>query len=334
MLGVALACPRDHYPLTQNDSRLSCAANHGYPVIDGIPILLVDDASQTHGAAYASLRARREDGPYFVDSLGCTPEERDAIRREIAAGGPSKVDPVISYMVAQTNGLLYRPVIGKLSRYPIPELRLDDGDGRLFLDIGCNWGRWSIAAARKGYRVVGIDPSLGAVAAARRLAERLEIDACYIVADARYLPFPDASFDIVFSYSVLQHFAKENVKVALREIARMIEPAGTSFIQMPNAFGIRSLQHQVMRGFRPARDFEIRYWTPRELLRTFETLIGPTDLSADGYFGLGIQPTDVDLLPFKYRVVVRASEKLRTASLKARWMARFADSVYLKSLRG
>ena len=48
------------------------------------------------------------------------------------------------------------------------ELLLDLPRGPL-LDIGCSWGRWSLAAARKGYSVVGIDPSLGAVMAARRI---------------------------------------------------------------------------------------------------------------------------------------------------------------------
>ena len=40
--------------------------------------------------------------------------------------------------------------------------------GSRLLDLGSSWGRWSIAAARKGYSVVGLDPSLGAVLAARR----------------------------------------------------------------------------------------------------------------------------------------------------------------------
>jgi cyclopropane fatty-acyl-phospholipid synthase-like methyltransferase len=42
------------------------------------------------------------------------------------------------------------------------------GAGKLLLDIGCSWGRWSISAARNGWCVVGIDPSLGAIMAARR----------------------------------------------------------------------------------------------------------------------------------------------------------------------
>ena len=39
--------------------------------------------------------------------------------------------------------------------------------GTRLLDIGCSWGRWSLAAAARGYDAVGIDPSLGAIMAAR-----------------------------------------------------------------------------------------------------------------------------------------------------------------------
>jgi ubiquinone/menaquinone biosynthesis C-methylase UbiE len=110
---------------------------------------------------------------------------------------------------------------------------------------GCNWGRWSIAAARKGYRVVGIDPSLGGVLAARRAAKSLSIEADFIVADARHLPFKDVSLDNVFSYSVIQHLSKPDALKSFAEIARILKPSGKSLIQMPNAFGIRNLYHQA-----------------------------------------------------------------------------------------
>ena len=69
-------------------------------------------------------------------------------------------------------------------------------------------GRWSIAAARKGFSVVGIDPSLGAVMAARRIAKELNLDIKYLVADGRFLPFRERQFKVAYSYSVLQHPAR------------------------------------------------------------------------------------------------------------------------------
>jgi len=75
-------------------------------------------------------------------------------------------------IIGATSGSSYKHLIGnpKLSEYPIPEISLPSASGALLLDLGCNWGRWSISAARNGYSVVGLDPSLGAVLAARRIA--------------------------------------------------------------------------------------------------------------------------------------------------------------------
>ena len=89
-------------------------------------------------------------------------------------------------------------------------------NGELLLDIGCNWGRWTIAAAQRGYRPIGIDPSFEAIVAARRIARQLGVDdARYVVADARKLPFADGTFDVVFSYGVLQHFSKSDVALSV-----------------------------------------------------------------------------------------------------------------------
>lgn len=44
-------------------------------------------------------------------------------------------------------------------------------DGARILDVGCGFGRHSIALARRGYAVVGIDPSAAMIAAARERDE-------------------------------------------------------------------------------------------------------------------------------------------------------------------
>ena len=159
------------------------------------------------------------------------------------------------------------------------------------------------------------------------------VEADFIVADARYLPFRAEFFDVVFSYSVIQHFSKENARSAVREAARVIRPDGTVLIQMPNWLGIRCLYHQAKRGFREGKAFDVRYWSLAELQRTFSELVGPTELSVDGYFGLGIQKNDIDLLPLRYRCIVNTSEFLRHLSERMGWMKHFADSIYVKSRR-
>ena len=116
---------------------------------------------------------------------------------------------------------------------------------------------------------MGVDPSLPAVRAARRVAERLGVEAEYLVADARRLPFADASFDVVFSYSVFQHFTKPDAVASFSEIGRVLAAGGISLVQMANVWGARSLWNQLReRRFREPRTlFDVRYWGPRELER-------------------------------------------------------------------
>jgi SAM-dependent methyltransferase len=203
----------------------------------------------------------------------------------------------------------------------------------LFLEIGSNWGRWCIAAAQRGYRVVGIDPSLRSILAARRVARQLGVPALYLVADGRYLPFADATFQQVFSYSVLQHLSKQDVGTVLPEIRRVLQPSGRCLIQMPNVFGVRCLYHQARRGFRETRDFEVRYWTVPELKRVFGSAIGPSQVAVDGFFSLNPQISDVRLLPRRYRPIVHASEGLRQLSAAVPPLAYVADSLYVTSVR-
>jgi len=313
-----LACPRDRQDLRRDGTHLVCAQGHRYAVIEGIPILLVSEAEQTHIEGTRAL-AIAESGD--VSSL---PKFNV---------GKDEIDPFVRNAIGATNGGLYQHLVGTLREYPIPRLRLPPGGGRYFLEVGCNWGRWCIAAARLGYRTVGIDPSLKSIRAANRVARQLGIEATYIVADGRYLPFRDQSFDQVFSYSVLQHLSKENTATTLSEIRRALRSGGGALIQMPNVYGVRCLYHQIRRGFRGGRDFEVRYWRPAELLSAFTNGIGPSELSVDGYFSLNVQPTDIHLLPARYRALVHASEGLRSISGRLPVLSKVADSLYVSSRR-
>lgn len=312
-----LVCPRDQSALSFTENRISCERGHVYPMVEGVPVLLVDDVAQTHGEATKALEVAWSENA--AERVGIT---------QMHEGG---INPHVQQLVASTCGLLYRPVMGKLQRYPIPELRLPAGENRTFLDIGCSWGRWSIAAAKKGYRTVGIDPSLGAVLVASQVSRQLGLDCQFIVGDARHLPFASGSLETIFSYSVLQHFSKEDARRAIEEIGRVTKALGTALVQMPNAYGLRSLYHLIWRIHRRPKDFEVRYWTPSELRKTFEDRIGPAEIFVDGFFGLGVQPSDIDLLPLHYRVIAKISESLRRLSAIVPAFGHYADSLFVKT---
>ena len=312
-LASLLSCPIDGSDLRVLDDDLECEQCHTFPVVDGVPVLLREDVPPTHPAIQKTLSEVRENR---VDSLRL-PQSADGI------------DPVVQIVVSATCGRLYAPLVNTLERYPIPRSRLPAGDGKTLLDIGCNWGRWTFSAARQGYRAIGIDPDLGPVLAAKRIATQLGIEAHFVVGDARWLPFKSTRFDSVFSYSVIQHFSKGDARLAIADAGRVLKRGGTATIQMPNAYGIRNIAHQVTH--RRPQSFDVRYWTPGELEQTFIRLVGPTRLSVDGFFGLGIQPDDVDMLPLRFQLVVKSSEALRSAARRFPPLRFVADSLYATS---
>jgi len=242
-------------------------------------------------------------------------------------------DPFVQQAIAGTSGIMFKSLTHKLKFYPVPDMPLAESSGKYLLDIGCNWGRWCVAAERKGYKTIGVDSNLEAIMAARRIAKQLKISACYIVGDARYLPFSTGSFDTVFSYSVLQHFSKSDVKLILSGIGRNLKEGGCSLIQMPNIFGLRNIYNQLKKCFREPVLFDVRYWHLSELEHTFDKFIGKTLLSVDGFFSLNAQIDDVRQLLFRYGLIIKCSDRLKRLSVNIPWMRFFADSIYVKSIK-
>jgi SAM-dependent methyltransferase len=331
-----LACPRHRTPLSDKGSSLWCEKGHQYPVVEGVPVML-DEGRQTIWVAENSLKhAQRPEeyrakDPYHLETM--ISEDMRVQFQDLLTGENGRVDPVVSLLVAATNGIAYQHLLGKLQDYPIPQLRLPPGKGEVMLDVGCNWGRWCIAAAGLGYKPIGIDPSLGAVLTAKRVTNKLGLDLRFVVGDARFLPFRSGAFDVVFSYSVLQHFSREDATQAIQEIGRTLAGKGRSLIQMPTVLGLRCLYHQARRRFREARGFEVRYWSIPALRRVFSEYVGRTRFSVDCFFGIGLQVSDLHLMPASYRAVIRASELLRESSRLVPGMYYVADSVYVESTR-
>jgi SAM-dependent methyltransferase len=94
------------------------------------------------------------------------------------------------------------------------------------LEMGCGSGRYAIHVAEKtGCRVLGIDTNAPGIhnanqlAAAQNLSERARFEIC----DAsKQLPFPDSTFDSVFSNDVLCHIPGR--QALLHELFRVLKP--------------------------------------------------------------------------------------------------------------
>jgi 2-polyprenyl-6-hydroxyphenyl methylase/3-demethylubiquinone-9 3-methyltransferase len=112
---------------------------------------------------------------------------------------------------------------GYMRRVLLDDLRLAPA-GRRVLDVGCGGGFLAEEFARLGFRVTGVDPSRESLAAARRHATAAGLQIDYQSGIGEALPFPDASFDVVYCCDVLEHVA--DLARVVAEASRVLQPGG------------------------------------------------------------------------------------------------------------
>ena len=94
------------------------------------------------------------------------------------------------------------------------------------LEVGSGWGFFTTGLVERGYRVTGVDVSADDIAFAKWNMERLELMAKVDlhVASGEKLPFPERSFNAIFSVNVLHHL--ESPLKVVDEMIRVLAPEG------------------------------------------------------------------------------------------------------------
>lgn len=100
------------------------------------------------------------------------------------------------------------------------------------LDVGCGQGTLLNYLPRFGAKIYGLDMSSESLHRAAIGARELGYDnSVYLsLADAEWLPFPDASFDVAISFGVFHHIP--NPYVAVEEILRVLKPDGLALVML------------------------------------------------------------------------------------------------------
>ena len=124
---------------------------------------------------------------------------------------------------------IYRAIIG-------------NGHGSI-LEIGCGFGDLTYHLAGCAEKIVGIDISEKAIAAAKdRIALWPQVQGQAAMIEFRQmsavqLDFPDETFDWAISTSVVEHLHPEDVQSHLAEVLRVLKPEGKYILWCPNGLG-------------------------------------------------------------------------------------------------
>jgi len=131
----------------------------------------------------------------------------------------------------------YRDMLGIPDWRGLVDVRLDDGAyerqrltalqramggsirGARLLNVGCGTGGFNVLAEEADAEVWGVDESADAVAITRA---RMRHGQRAVRSMAEALPFSDATFDIIYCYSAIEHV--EDAAQSLREMVRVMRP--------------------------------------------------------------------------------------------------------------
>jgi len=127
---------------------------------------------------------------------------------------------------------LYDPLQKLLGFESIHRQLVDQADIRpkhRVIEIGCGTGNLSILIKRlhPQAEVVGLDPDPKALARAQRKTEREVLSMQLDRGFAEELPYPDASFDRVFSAFMFHHLEPDEKEKTLQEARRVLKPSGS-----------------------------------------------------------------------------------------------------------
>jgi ubiquinone/menaquinone biosynthesis C-methylase UbiE/uncharacterized protein YbaR (Trm112 family) len=206
LLEGRLLCPSCRGSLRAGDAALVCAGcARTYPVAEGgIPMFALDGDSLSKDAQrfWASLYQAAYGGRHANLDTATLPPMLDELETLFA----------------------HRE---HLAAVEMPR----DLRGRDVLEIGSGAGGHSAVFARRGARMTALDLTPDRVLATARKFDLLDgIDAMAVQGDAARLPFPDGSFDIVYSNGVLHHTPR--IREAVGEVHRVLKPGGRAVIML------------------------------------------------------------------------------------------------------
>ena len=114
--------------------------------------------------------------------------------------------------------------------------------------------RWVVSSGSRRI-ALGIEYSADALPLAQRTldAHGVQDRAHVMLADARQLPFPDDSLDVITMLDVVEHLAPAELSACFREVARCLRPSGRLLIHTFPTTTIYDVTYRFQRNVAPWR---------------------------------------------------------------------------------
>jgi len=200
--------------------------------------------------------------------------------------------------------------------------------GLRVLEIGVGMGADYLQWLTAGAQASGVDLSSISVERARRRCRAAGFQPDLQVADAERLPFPDATFDVVYSYGVMHH--SPDTAQCLREASRVLKPGGTARIMLyhhPSLTGLMLwLRFGLLRGRSLRRTVYERLESPGTSTFTKKEVLGMMaqfeNMSVEQVFSPGdlllSQPSE-RFRSLPYRIAWKLYPRTLARKLGKRW---------------
>ncbi|CAO6130736.1 UbiE Methylase involved in ubiquinone/menaquinone biosynthesis [Candidatus Pelagibacterales bacterium] len=281
-----------------------------YNIIEGVPILLVDNFSFIKKNSKNLFEKK-----YNIENL-CKKNSQGLYK-------------YVCKFIPSTSGFLYKEKYlknGFFKTYPIPIIDLPKAKPKRnkFLDLGCGWGRWVFSAAKKKYFAIGVDANINFLILANRIAKEKNYNSFFIMADIKKLPFKKESFDIVFSYSVIQHFSFVNISKILREVIPILKKRGVFKFQTMNFFGIRNQYYLLKKLYKKPQGFDVHYYSikfMKKLLKSFFSFVKVENCS----FFTQARSEDLSHFNFNGKILIFVTQIF---NFIFRYFKNFSDNIY------
>ena len=101
------------------------------------------------------------------------------------------------------------------------------------LDLGYGSGRHTVHLAKENFKTFGLDISLTGLGLTQKWLSEQRLESRIVLSDFQYpLPFHEGSFSGVFSTQVIHHARIAAVRLAIREIWRVLSSGGVAFVSV------------------------------------------------------------------------------------------------------